>query len=86
VWDEIGLKAVARDWAAWPGTPSNDLMQRSQFNLFRDIGVHLYGRSREALRFAMDRIAAPTEAKPIADPQLKLALQNADRQLCATVK
>ncbi len=28
-WDEIGLKAWARDWAAWPGSPSDDLMLRS---------------------------------------------------------
>jgi hypothetical protein len=41
VWDDIGLKALARDWAAWPGTPSDDLMHRSQFNLFRDLGAHL---------------------------------------------
>src|SRR2546430_2592833 len=47
-WDDIGLKALARDWAAWPGSPSEDLMNRSQFNLFRDIGLYLYGNSSEA--------------------------------------
>jgi hypothetical protein len=46
-WNNLGLKALARDWTAWPETPSNDLMLRSQFNLFREIGVHLYGRSSE---------------------------------------
>ena len=76
VWDEVGLKARARDWAAWPGTPSDDLMHRSQFNLFRDIGAHLYGRSPEALSFAINRIALPnpTPVKPI-DPQIVLALE-----------
>ena len=43
-WDDIGLRACARDWAAWPGPPSDDLMLRSQFNLFRDIGIHLVRR------------------------------------------
>ncbi|MEY2578998.1 MAG: hypothetical protein QOI49_1822 [Verrucomicrobiota bacterium] len=51
-------------------------MHRSQFNLFRDIGAHLYGRSSDALRFAMDRIA---RAEPIlsqlVDPQLRLVLE-----------
>jgi hypothetical protein len=75
-WDDIGLKALARDWAAWPGTPSDDLMNRSQFNLFRDIGAHLYGNSTDALRSAMDRIALaePTSSPPVG-PQLRLALE-----------
>jgi hypothetical protein len=75
VWDDIGLKALARDWAAWPGTPSDDLMHRSQFNLFRDIGAHFYGRSSDALRFAMSRIARPDPIKSArVDPQLKLMI------------
>src|SRR5437899_10618805 len=57
VWDEIGLNALARDWAALPGTPTGDLMNRSQFNLFRDIGHYLYANPADALRFAMNRIA-----------------------------
>lgn len=75
-WDDIGLRALARDWAAWPGTPSDDLMHRSQFNLFRDIGAHLYGRSSDALRFAMDRIALtePILSPPV-DTQLSLGLE-----------
>jgi len=79
VWDDIGLKALARDWAAWPGAPSDDLMHRSQFNLFRDIGVHLFGGdSREALQFAMNRIALPEPTRPTPpDPQLILGLQAA---------
>ena len=36
--DELGLRALERDWAAWPGEPSDDvIMMRSQFNLFYDI-------------------------------------------------
>jgi hypothetical protein len=76
VWDDIGLRALARDWAAWPGPPSEDLMHRSQFNLFRDIGSYLYGRSSDALRFAMDRIALAEPKLPApVDPQLSLALK-----------
>src|ERR1700722_8912165 len=45
---------LERDWAAWPGEPSEDLMVRSQFNLFYDIGVYLFGRkSRQALDYAL---------------------------------
>jgi hypothetical protein len=74
-WDEIGLRACARDWAAWPGPPSDALMLPSQFNLFRDIGIHLYGDSSDALRFAMDKIAQPDpRAEHRADRQLILAL------------
>ena len=43
--DDLGLRALERDWAAWPGEPSDDLMKRSQFNLFYDIGIHLFGRN-----------------------------------------
>ncbi|MEY2482402.1 MAG: hypothetical protein QOK24_930 [Verrucomicrobiota bacterium] len=74
-WDEIGLRACARDWAVWPGQPSEDVMLRSHFNLFRDIGNHLYGGSSYALRFAMDKIAQPDPqpGRP-TEPQLILAL------------
>jgi hypothetical protein len=52
--DDIGLRALEHDWAAWPGEPSGDLVQRSQFNLFYDIGVHFYGRnSQQAFEYAM---------------------------------
>jgi len=52
--DELGLSALERDWAAWPGEPSGDLMQRSQFNLFYYIGVHWFGRnSKQAFEYAM---------------------------------
>jgi hypothetical protein len=57
-WDEIGLKARAPDWAAWPGTTGDDRMYQSQFTLFRDIGRHLLGpHSREGIQFALNRIA-----------------------------
>lgn len=47
------LRALERDWAAWAGEPSDDLMQRSQFNLFYDIGVHFFGRnSGQAMDYA----------------------------------
>jgi hypothetical protein len=78
-WDTLGSDALARDFAAWPGPPSDDLMLRSQFNLFYDIGVHLFGRrSPEALQFAMNRIARrePAGAVPL-DPQLILNLEAA---------
>jgi hypothetical protein len=50
-------------------------MLRSQFNLFRDIGIHLYGDSSNALRFGMEKIAQPDRqpGRPV-DPQLILAL------------
>ena len=52
--DDVGLRALERDWAAWPGEPSGHLMQRSQFNLFYDIGVHFFGRnSKQAFEYAM---------------------------------
>ncbi len=31
-WDDLGLSACARDWAKWPGEPSEDLAQQSRFN------------------------------------------------------
>jgi hypothetical protein len=52
--DSVGLRAIERDWAAWPGEPSLDVVTRSQFNVFYDIGVRLFGRnSRQALDYAM---------------------------------
>ncbi len=49
--DDVGLRAWERDWAAWPGEPSADVVTRSQFNLFYDIGLRLFGRkSRQALQ------------------------------------
>jgi hypothetical protein len=33
-WDTVGLNAYARDCAAWPGAPGDDLMHQSQFTLF----------------------------------------------------
>ena len=52
--DDLGQRAFEHDWAVWNCEPSDDLMNRSQFNLFYDIGVHLFGRSsRQALQYAM---------------------------------
>ena len=71
--DELGLRALEHDWAAWPGEPSSDLMQRSQFNLFYEIGVHLFGRnSGEAMKYAMyfmERRQVITPILRTADPQ-----------------
>lgn len=69
--DEIGMRALARDWATQPGAPSDDMMLRSQFNLFHDIGRYIYKSRREAMQFAMSRVARP-EPKPWStiDPQL----------------
>jgi hypothetical protein len=51
---QFDLNSFERDWAAWPGQPSDDLMMRSQFNLFHDIGSYLFGRNlREAFDYAM---------------------------------
>lgn len=61
-WDELGLKALARDWAAWPGSPAEDLMERSKFPLFRDIGAYLFKSRSEALRFAMYLMDRPQRA------------------------
>jgi hypothetical protein len=54
-------------------------MHQSQFTLFRDIGRHLFGpHSREALWFAMNRLAQAAEVAPIElDPQLILTLEAA---------
>jgi hypothetical protein len=55
--DHLGLATLDRDWARWPGEPSEDLRLRPQFNLFYDIGVHLLGaiRSRTGLRDVLHR-------------------------------
>jgi hypothetical protein len=58
-WDQVGLSAIGRDWAAWETEPSEDLILRSQFNLLRDIGFFMFRDSRQALDFAMNRIALP---------------------------
>ena len=73
-WDTLGSNVYARDCAAWPGVPSDDLMDRSQFNLFRAIGDRLFGpRSGEAIQFAMNRLARPEpEALAPVDAQLIL--------------
>jgi hypothetical protein len=71
--DALGLRALARDWAAWPGEPSPDVVARSQFNLFYDIGAHVFGQySRQALDYAMyfmeRRVPVSAKARP-KDPQ-----------------
>jgi hypothetical protein len=78
-WDDIGLNAHIRDCAAWPGLPPDDGMRHSQFTLFRDIGAHLFGtHSREAIQFAINRMALAEPAAPTPlNPQLILNLEAA---------
>src|ERR1043166_1332326 len=60
--DSIGLRACQADWPTWPEGPSQDLIQRSQFNLFHEVGLLLYDhRSERALRFAQRLVAKLTE-------------------------
>jgi len=64
--DHVGLRALERDWAAWPGHPSDDLMKRSQLNLLYDIGVHLFGRnSGQAREYAMYFMEKRQRVEPI---------------------
>jgi hypothetical protein len=76
--DELGLRALERDWTAWPGQSSSDLMERSQFNLFHDIGIHVFrGNRRQALDYAMGFLARVERVAPVIrglDPQSYLAL------------
>jgi hypothetical protein len=71
--DDVGLRALQRDWAAWSEEPSDDLMRRSQFNLFHDIGVHLFGRnSKQAFEYAMYFMERRKRTAPVlkaANPQ-----------------
>jgi hypothetical protein len=78
-WDSLGLRAFASDCAAWPGAPSDDLVNQSRFSLFREIGKHLFGSdSRQAIWFAMNRMGRPEPAPLIQlDPQLILHVESA---------
>ena len=61
--DSLGLKALERDWAVWATEPSEDLIQRSQFNLFHDIGVQLFGHdSGRAMNYAIPVATSATAA------------------------
>jgi hypothetical protein len=55
--DELGGKEFARDWAAWPTAPDEDVMLRSQFNLFYRIGWFLFRDRRQALDYALGKVA-----------------------------
>jgi hypothetical protein len=67
---------LEHDWAAWPGEPSGDLMQRSQFNLFYDIGVHWFGRnSKQAFEYAMYFMERRNPVAPVlATPDVQRSL------------
>ena len=79
--DELGLRALEHDWAAWPGEPSSDIIERSQFNLFLDIGVHMFGRnSGQAMDYAMyfmekRHLVAPILRTPNPQGALKLQIR-----------
>lgn len=77
--DELGLRAFEHDWATWPGEPSEDLIMWSQFNLFYEIGIHLFGRnSGQALDYAMYFIERRPRAVQVlkpADPQRYFGFQ-----------
>jgi hypothetical protein len=80
-WDDLGLNVCARDWANWPGKPTNDLLQQSHFNLFWEIGAHLYGtKGGRASEFAFSLMATPEPFPPKAeDPQLWLAVDRTNK-------
>ena len=72
--DDIGLRAWSRDWTAWQTEPTQDLIHRSQFNLFWDIGERLYGKGG-ATAYAIKQMSGPeqTPSKP-EGPQWTLDL------------
>jgi hypothetical protein len=74
--DDLGLRALEHDWAAWAAEPSSDLMRRSQFNLFYDIGVRLFGRnSKQAFEYAMYFMEQRNSIAPIlAAPDVQRSL------------
>jgi len=74
-WDDLGLGACARDWAAWPGEPNEDVAQRSRFNLLADIGTHIYGKGQGSNFAANSMSQRPEVSGREPDPQLLLALQ-----------
>ena len=77
--EELGLRAFEDDWATWPGEPSEDLIMWSQFNLFYEIGIHLFGRnSGQALDYAMyfiERRPRAVQVLKLADPQTYFGFQ-----------
>jgi hypothetical protein len=56
-WNNLGLNAFGQDWNAWPNQPEADQMLQSQFELFRQVGLLLFRDPRQALDFAMEKIA-----------------------------
>src|SRR5207244_3389737 len=67
--DDVGLRAVEDDQLTWGEEPSETLIQRSQFNLFHDIGVFLFGRrSGQALQFATQIMARPEAKQTSTNP------------------
>lgn len=81
--DDVGLSALEADWAAWSGEPSNDLIKRSQFSLFYEIGIHLFGRnSGQAREYALYFFEKGPPVTPILqspDPQRALPFDSRPR-------
>jgi hypothetical protein len=76
--DDVGLRAIENDWLAWGELPSETLIQRSQFNVFHDIGIFLFGRkSGQALQFAMQIVAQPCVNNASPDSTLTVPSQQA---------
>jgi hypothetical protein len=80
--DDVGLRALEKDWAGWRGEPSGDTVARSRFNLFYQVGVHLFGKhSREAMDYAMYFMERRKRVVPImksASPQRHFEFQVGD--------
>ena len=67
--DDLGLRSLDNDWAAWSHVPSEDLMMRSQVNLFYDIGLRLFRRnSGQALDYALSVIEKTSPIDTVARP------------------
>jgi hypothetical protein len=83
--DDVGFNAMARDLGTWLDGCTQDLITRSQFNFFYDVGAYLFKGSRgQARDFAMHMVAEPDTKPPTSlDPQLILDLEAAIARLSA---
>jgi len=83
----VGFNAMARDLGTWTDGCADDLITRSHFNLFYEVGMYLFkGSPRQALDFAMHMVAEPDVKPPRpVDPQLMINLQAAIERTKKTV-
>jgi hypothetical protein len=57
VWDTVGLRAWQTNWTGSVSEPSIDVIRRSQFDLFYEIGIECFGTSpRQATQFASELV------------------------------